>query len=555
MAGRQRLATCIARLAFAAAAGALLAPAGTSGAALTIDGASTAFTGAAYTATANASDPASVVLYEWDFDGDGAVDVNRTGDPAASHVYAEPSPDYLVRLNVTRLVGAALVVESASLQLRVDNGTPTVAIDLPDRLVSGVDLTFSARASDPDPSPGGEPFAYRWTIDGAAVGGAGEQLVAAVSSPGAHEIAVVVTDAEGLTRRAAVTPEFASPGPFEGKGGAVALGLLTAFAALGLGLPLVVMQRREARRAAASKAARGRAARAGAEGGGEPRGPPTDAAGRRLPPTKAPFAASSEGAAMSAPRILVGGTPSAHPRTRECVVCHNAVPEEVKDCPYCEGNERARAFEAQLEAPPYNALDLSEVRGVLHRARLKRHLAQHDEDRALIAEAQKTADRLARDAESAREWLPQAEAALAAARGPGGEQDERAERAEAYVKLAQSMASARLFGKAERHARKAIAILKAPAEAAPEPAPGPEALEARVRADISAVRGEIAAREGDLDAQVTELLHAAQQFEAAAEWMQAAEVLEALREKLARAREAAQGPAPTPEGGGEPPQG
>jgi len=124
------------------------------------------YTGASFVAEANASDPQSVVLFEWDFTGDGTTDVNRTEGPEAAFVYDVPKPDYEVSVTVTRWLNGSLVVERASRLVAVLNGTPSVSLDAPDRLVADVPLTFSARASDPDPSPGGEPFEYRWTIDG-----------------------------------------------------------------------------------------------------------------------------------------------------------------------------------------------------------------------------------------------------------------------------------------------------------------------------------------------------------------------------------------------------
>ena len=115
------------------------------------------FTGASFVAEANVSDPGSVVLFEWDFTGDGTVDVNRTDGPEASFVYAFPKPDYEVALTVTRLLNGSLVEERASRLVGVLNGTPLVSLDAPDRLVADVPLTFSARASDPWPrlAPGG----------------------------------------------------------------------------------------------------------------------------------------------------------------------------------------------------------------------------------------------------------------------------------------------------------------------------------------------------------------------------------------------------------------
>ena len=510
-----------------------------SSATVTVEGPTSTFTGALYNATAVASDPASVVLYEWDFDGDGRVDVNRTDTDEAPFVFHVPKPDYRVHVNVTRLVAGNFTVESADLQVRVADGTPTVAIDLPDRLVSGVELTFSARASDPDASPEGEPFAYRWTLDGVRVPSVGDRVTLTAPTPGAHEVSVVVTDSEGLEATATLSPEFAPPHFLEGKSGAVKIGLLTAAAALALGLPLVALQRREHRQAAQAKSTHD--ALNASEVASTRRG--------SRPPGKVPLAASSEGA-PSTPRISVGGAPAALLKTRECPVCHNAVDADTPACPYCQGNDRAAAFETKMESEPYAGLDLAEVRAVLQRARRERHLGRPDGDRALLEEAQRTADALSSDARDAAEWVPKAEERLKEARRGGGALGEHLERAEAYLKLAQSLAKARQFGKAARHARRATELLEEAPGAAPvgdqgalsSTAEGPEAAEARVRAEILALRGEVERREVELDPQAFELVKAAEEFERGAQWGQALEVLSALREKLERAREAAAGP-------------
>lgn len=548
--GRRAKAPAGPALGLAVALVALLAAAGQSAGSATIDALPTTYTGVSFLATANVSDPSSVVLYEWDFDGDGRIDVNRTSDPAAAFVFTIAKPDYSIQLNVTRIVGGNMTHETASVPVRVDDGTPTVAIDLPDRLVSGVDLTFTARAQDPDSQRGGELFAYRWTVDGAAVSGGGSSVQIAVPTTGPHQISVEVTDAEGQTASATVTADYASAGLFEGRGGAVNLGLLTAAGALALGLPLVALQRREAR-AASHRKSKGP--------GSSPATPATGSVGERgSPPGKMPLAASSEGAQRSGPRIALGGTPASLQRTRECVVCHNTVDADLKDCPYCAGNDRAAAFEKTLEAEPYSDLDLSEVKAVLQRARRQRHLGLHSEDAQLIRDAQNKADGLAADAREARMWIPKAEWAMDSARSAPDGGGETAERAEAYLKLAHSLAKAQQFGKAARHAKRVVEFLAKEESGgrAPEPAPtqGEDAdAESRVRADIAALREDVKRGDLPLDALAFELLKAAEDFERSAQWPQALEVLATLREKLDRARDAAAGPSTDGEKGGDPP--
>jgi tetratricopeptide (TPR) repeat protein len=344
---------------------------------------------------------------------------------------------------------------------------------------------------------------------------------------------------EGQRAVATVPLSVAAPGLFEGRPGGVALGLLTAVGALALGLPLVALQRREGR----APKARGAAAGVPGEGAETP-------ARMGGPPPKAAFAAASEGA-PAAPRISIGGAPAALLRTRQCPVCHNAVDADVKDCPFCAGNDRAAAFEAQLEAEPYAGLDLSEVRAVLQRARLERHMGRHDRDLQIMGEAQGAAERLVKERRDGQEWLDRAEAALGATTVSG----EPAERAEAYLKLARSLAGARAFAKAARHAERAVQMLReaerdgAPAAAPPPPASGPDA-EAAVRAELSRIREGVKSSHLALDEQAFELLRVAEGYERDARWGEALEVLTVLREKLERSRDAA--PASSPAEGGGP---
>lgn len=535
------------------------------------------YTGASFWAQANATDPASVVLYEWDFTGDGSPDVNRTDGAEAWFVYLVPKPDYEVRLTVTRLLNGSLASEQASRLVSVLNGTPSVSLDAPDRLVADSLLTFSARASDPDASTGGEPFAYRWTLDGALLAASGPQARFVVPSAGSHEVAVEVTDAEGLTNRSALRADFAAPSLFEGRAGTVLLGLVVAGGALALGVPLVRLRTRE--RKAAEQAKKAKLVEAVED---------PSLARARPPPRKVPLAASSSGEVPGGPRILVGGTPSAILTTRECGECHSAIDASLPECPYCSARRKAEALEARLASDPYEGLDLSQARALLQRARRERHLLRIEAHEALLAEAEACAQAANEDRTRAKEALSRAREALerALAEDPMG--GERTQRASAYLKLAESLALAKQFGKAARHAQRAREILAAEraepeadachacggaitasrlekAQACPHcgaqilggaaaDAPPPQAgeIEAAVRAELSAVRKEVSARQADLDAEAFKLVELAATYERVAEWQSALEVVRALKEKLERARiEPPEGPQDPPPGAGQ----
>jgi tetratricopeptide (TPR) repeat protein len=547
-------------------------------AALSINAPAFTYTGALFGASANVSEPQNVVLFEWDFDGDGAVDLNRTDTPEAGYVFAIPKPDYRIGLNITRLVNGTLTTESAFRQLNVLNGTPSVSIDLPDRLVSGVPLAFKAHAVDPDAPPSGpELFSYRWEVDGAPSTAAGQVADLTIDSSGAHEIAVVVTDEEGLSARAAVTAQFGSPGLFEGKSGVADLGLLVSAGSLALGLPLVALRRREAVRSTLQKERDDALASAQARSAGT--------AARRAP-RKAAFGAASGEASGSAPRISLGGSPSSLLNSKECPVCHSAYDLAAPECPFCKANGEASDLESRLASEAYAAIDLSEVNAILQHARRERHLGKLERHRELLQQAEAKAAALVEERTRSAELRPRARDALERAQREAPAAGDRLDRAASYLKLAESLAGAKQHGKAARHARRAMEILETqelegddPCHAcggavtaarlalalncphcgvdlAPpgstSPTEGAKALEARVAEQIRALKESVVSHTVDLDAESFQLVAAAEDFERKAQWAQALEVLAALREKLERARAAGQSD-PGDAGGQAPP--
>jgi tetratricopeptide (TPR) repeat protein len=503
------------------------------------------------------------VLVEWDFDGDGAFDANRTDGFDAGFTYAVPD-FYLIRVQVTREANGTLGTENATRAVTVLNGWPDVKIDAPDRAVATVPQRFLALATDPDEAEGGEPFTYRWSVNGEAAPDLGSSALLTVPSAGLHTIRVEATDAEGQTANATLEVEFASPGPFEGRGGTINFSLMVSFAALALGAVLVRARERE-RRARTLAVERDEALVVG------------EAVPERLagaPPKQAFAGASGEGPS-SAPRIVLGGAPAALQRTRECPVCHNAVDADNPECPFCKANAEADLLEARLEAPEFAGTDLSEVRALLQRARRQRHLGRLEEHRELLAEAGARAQDEIGARDGAVAWVNRARDAFAkGARERGGE---RVERAESYLKLAESLFASHQNAKAARHAKRALQILEeqgaevpesdrcavcggaiaaalasggtecehcgAPlGSAAPQAAsPSPEDAEAQVRAEIKTIRGTIEAHAVEVDEETWKLLEAAEAYENRAQWSQALEMLRALRDRFEREARASKG--------------
>ncbi|MCC7479442.1 PKD domain-containing protein [bacterium] len=107
----------------------------------------------------------SIVLYEWDCDGDGAFDAYGA-NPQLSHAYAQPGL-LTLRLRVTDSAGnQAIATEVLNLSSPGNNG-PTAQLDPPG--ASGevpLSVSFNAGASDPGADPGDSIVLYEWDLDG-----------------------------------------------------------------------------------------------------------------------------------------------------------------------------------------------------------------------------------------------------------------------------------------------------------------------------------------------------------------------------------------------------
>jgi tetratricopeptide (TPR) repeat protein len=246
------------------------------------------------------------------------------------------------------------------------------------------------------------------------------------------------------------------------------------------------------------------------------------------------------------------------------------------ECPFCKANGEADMLEARLASPEFAGTDVAEVRALMQRARRERHLGRLEKHRELLAEALARAQEEIGARDEAVAWVSRAREAFArGARERGGE---RVERAESYLKLAESLFSSHQNAKAARHAKRALEILEqkpseddagdrcavcggavaaakaagasecehcgAPFEAPPaaEASPAPEEAEAKVREEIQAIRSAIEARTVEVDEETWKLMEAADAYEKRAEWGQALEILRALRERFDRETRASKGP-------------
>ena len=155
----------------------------------------------------DSSDPdGEIVLYEWDYDGDGYYDEDTGNTPYASFEYAEPG-DYFARVRVTDDGG---LTDLAAVAITVTEyvNVPPVA-DLQSSVESGrapLYVEFNASGStDPD----GEIVLYEWDFDGDGTydedSGQYPYAEYTYTEEGFYIAAVRVTDDGGLTDVAILT--------------------------------------------------------------------------------------------------------------------------------------------------------------------------------------------------------------------------------------------------------------------------------------------------------------------------------------------------------------
>lgn len=105
----------------------------------------------------------TIKTYEWDLDGDGAIDKTLPGDkPAFNHVYEDNRPDdapMKVKLIVTDDEGNKA---SARVQVVVENVAPDVSIKIPSLITTLFPYEFTAKITDPGKK---DRFDIFWKFD------------------------------------------------------------------------------------------------------------------------------------------------------------------------------------------------------------------------------------------------------------------------------------------------------------------------------------------------------------------------------------------------------
>lgn len=148
--------------------------------------------------SANASDiDGYIVLYEWDFDGDGIFDADTGTVSDISYIYSDPGT-YSPKLKITDDGGASVI--SAPLSITVTstiNQLPTLSLTaVPDSGSAPLEVSFESNASDPD----GNIVRYEWDFDGngtidATTGS--NPLTHVYQDPGTYTARLRITDDSG----------------------------------------------------------------------------------------------------------------------------------------------------------------------------------------------------------------------------------------------------------------------------------------------------------------------------------------------------------------------
>lgn len=156
---------------------------------------------ASFDAGGSSDSDGGIVLYEWDFDGDGNYD-GYGADATIDHVYAIAG-SYTAKLRVTDDVGAQ-DTDTASVDV---NAPPAAALSAsPSHCNPGTSVVFSAAAStDSDGSIG----QYEWDLDGNGSfetdTGTNPVVQTTYTSAGEIPVSVRVTDDDGAQDEAGIT--------------------------------------------------------------------------------------------------------------------------------------------------------------------------------------------------------------------------------------------------------------------------------------------------------------------------------------------------------------
>ena len=145
----------------------------------------------------SSDDDGSIVLYEWDYNGDGIFDYFSEIQPNVSFTYAQ-NGTYTPTLRVTDNDG---LKTKASTTVTVDNQTPSVIIDA--SITKGnapLTVNFTAKGIDPD----GSIESYQWNFDNSTnwIDSEVDNISYTFEEPGKYTASLKVMDNDGASAQA-----------------------------------------------------------------------------------------------------------------------------------------------------------------------------------------------------------------------------------------------------------------------------------------------------------------------------------------------------------------
>ena len=345
-----------------------------------------------------------IILYEWDFDGDGVYDWNSTLGGSTTHAYAAPIKVVaLFRVTEYNASAGGLVPATDGVNVRILDGKPVGKI-MSDSTAQ-VDTPFWLHVSFYDPD-GGE-LKYHWNLND-GTGSDESDLKHSFREIRVYNITLRVTDDEGeyldsqLPLR--VVKQLPS-GPGSNRASyIIAIGALVGLAVIAA-LVWVSMSKRprdataKAKKERPRKEPRQRRVRPPAPARGE--GPPTPsapimsearlgegdgeaAAQRRRPRVVSPQRASRPAAAAEA--VEAGPGVPAAPARLPCPECGTKVGEDGK-CPFCESNNAIDAIERRVGDLKKEGYVLAEVEDRLEAAKASLHVKNYAHVATALEEA------------------------------------------------------------------------------------------------------------------------------------------------------------------------
>jgi len=346
-----------------------------------------------------------IILYEWDFDGDGRFDWNSTLGGSTTHVFATPLKGVaLFRVTQYDASAGGLITASDSTRINVLSGRPVGSIK--SSATAEVDTPFAVWAEYYDPD-GGE-VQYLWDLNDGTTGDEG-RFDHRFREIRKYNITLRVTDDEGDRTESQFTLTVVKELPDE----PVPRTTFMALAVIALvGLLLIAFVAYRSIRAQPSKERRerreGRAAR---EAPGEVEGPAGATGGPIMTePSLEDRHAEAQAAPKRRPRVVAQPrvaklpvkakeaeitVPAAPPRL-PCPECGTTLGEDGR-CPFCTANEAIDTVERRVGELKTEGFVLAEVEDRVEAAKAALHIKGFAEVDAALVDARRAIGEAERD--------------------------------------------------------------------------------------------------------------------------------------------------------------